>query len=422
MHYLLKSVTVHSPGSEFHGKKCFIHLSDGQIKNISVNPINLAKATEVDLDGQYISEGWVDMRSSFCDPGYEFKEDLLSGANAAQDGGFTSVCILPDTLPVIQSKGQINYILNKSSKLNVNILPYGAITQNLEGKEMAEMFDMQSAGAVGFSNANKPIMHSGVLLRSMLYAKGLNSLLMLHSEDLEISAGGKMNEGEMSTRLGLKGIPAIAEEVMLSRAIDLVRYSEARVHFSHLSTSRSISLVRKAKAEGLKVSCDVAIANLILDDSALSEFDSNYKLNPPLRSRADVEALIEAVIDGTIDAIVSDHKPQNDELKVVEFDAAAYGMIALQTFFPLLNSLTNRIPLEKLLNCITLNPRKLLNMENAGINIGSTTDLTIFHPELKWTFNNQTNFSKSKNSPFLGHTFTGKATAIYCKGIFLKNQ
>lgn len=411
MKIIVKNVTIIDAASAHHGKKENILIENGFIKKIGA-AIDEAGATVVDGKDGFISPGWCDMRAHFNEPGYEHKEDLESGMNSAMAGGFTAVAITPDTKPVLHSKAEIEFVKSKSKNHIVDVLPYGAITHNLDGLNLAEMFDMKNSGAVAFTDGNNTIANAGVMLRALLYVKNFDSFIVAHSDDTNISNKGKMNEGITSVMLGMKSIPAIAEEIIISRDIELLRYTESRIHFSHISTQGAVALIAKAKADGLNVTCDVAIANLIYDDSILMEFETNYKVNPPLRTRADIDALIAGVNDGTIDAIVSDHRPQNDENKEVEFDIAANGMNNLQTFYNLLLKLEGLIAWDKLVAAISMHPRRILGLPMISVAEGCEANFTVFNPNISWDYNASTNRSLAKNSPLYNTTLLGKIIAI----------
>ncbi len=420
MKLLVCNALVCDSESPFNGKTCDIYIVDHTIESIEISSKKaFSKVTkgvkQIDVKGNLVSPGWFDLRADFCDPGFEYKEDLASGSNAALWGGFTDIALLPSTNPARDSKTGIDYVMNQSQLSPVDLHPYGSITPKREGKELAELFDMKQAGAVGFTDGNRPLVHAGILQRALLYAKIFDGLLLSSPDDQHISEGGRIHEGEMSTLLGLKGIPSHAEEIMVNRDIELVKYTAGKLHFSHISSKGSVDLIRKAKKQGLSISCDVAIANLCFTDEDLKEYDSNFKLYPPLRSKSDQKALWDGIVDGTIDAISSNHQPQNIENKEVEFEYAHVGMITLQTFLPML--LLNKpkgLSLDTLVKAITTNPRKILGFENISVQSGQKAKLVIFDPNQSWVFSQ--NQSKSKNTPFLQQKLNGKINAVVCKG------
>ncbi len=424
MKLLLCNALVCDIQSPHNGKVCDIYISGNLVEQIQPSSKKafqkIPKGTQtVDLKGNLLSPGWFDMRADFCDPGYEYKEDLASGANAALAGGFTDIALLPSSNPARDSKIGIEYVLNQSAVLPVNLHAYGCISRQREGKEMAELYDMHEAGAVAFTDGNRAVTNAGLLERSLLYAKIFNGLILSSANETSISEGGRMHEGNMSTLLGLKGIPSLAEELIVGRDIELLRYTGGRIHFSHLSAKGSVDLIRKARKQGLSITADVAIANLCYTDGDLKDYDSNFKVYPPLRSKADQKALWEGVADGTIDAIVSNHHPQNIEHKAVEFDYALPGMITLQTFLPMLvQHKPKNISYEVLVNAMTHNPRKVLGKKPSVIAEGQEASLVWFNTGETWTFNR--NLSKSANTPLLRQKLIGKVNGVYCRSVYYK--
>ena len=426
MKLLITNATICDLQSAYHGKKCDILIVNGIIETIqpvSAKQSITAKSVNktIDAQGAFLSPGLVDMRATLREPGFEFKEDLTSAANAASAGGYTHITALPNTLPVIQHKADLAFIAAKAQNLAVHILPYGAITKNCEGMEMNELYDMHQAGAVAFTDANKSIMHSGVMMRALLYSKIFNGLIITHAEDTNLSTGGQMHEGVNSVNLGLKGIPNMAEEIMITRDIELAKYTNAPIHFSHISSKASVEIIKKAKKQGVAVTCDVAIANLVYTDEALTEFDSNFKLNPPLRGKADQKALWDGIGDGTIDCIVTDHCPEDIEHKVVEFEYASKGMIMFQTALSLLlMHKPQQINTEIIIKALTQNPRQILKQTPVIVKAGSAADLCLFNPKTTWRYQTSNNLSKSANSPVLGQTLTGKVLATVTKNTLYK--
>lgn len=354
------------------------------------------------------------MRADFCDPGFEHKESLQSGAKVALSGGFTDVALLPSTLPARDSKIGIEYVVNQSKQLPINLHPYGCLSQNRDGKEMAELYDMFQAGAIGFTDGNRSVGHSGLLLRALLYNKIFGGLSLVLANDTNLSEGALMHEGNVSTTLGLKGIPYLAEELIVQRDIELVKYTGGKLHFSAISSKGSVELIRKAKKQGLEITADVAFANLCFTDEDLLEYDSNFKLFPPLRSKQDQKALWAGIEDGTIDAIVSNHQPQNKENKEVEFEYAQPGMITLQTLLPiLLKNKPASVQIGSVIHALSSAPRKVLGIQNCIIQKEGIASLCLFDPKLVWTF--EFNHSKSENTPFLKKKIQGAITHVICK-------
>jgi dihydroorotase len=409
---LIQSVTVLHPESPFNGQTVDVLISNGKIAEIGKKIDGSNKNASIfDAKGQFLSPGFLDINANFGEPGLETKEDMETGCATAAAGGFTAVALMPNTQPPIHSKAEVSYLLNKSQNHLVDILPIGCISHHREGKEMAEMFDMQNSGAIAFSDGNKPVSNAGLMSRALLYTKSFNGLIFSYAEDQDIAAKGKMNEGVMSTFLGMKGNPSLAEELMVSRDLSLAEYNEARIHFSTISSHRSVDLIRKAKKAGVKVTCDVAAHHLVLSEDNLEGFDSQYKVKPPLRTKTDQKALIAGLKDGTIDAIVSQHTPHEIEFKDVEFEIASFGIIGLQTVLPL--ALKSGLSPEMIVEKLAISPRKLLGIAIPGFDLGISANFILINPTEKWTLNEKSNKSKSYNSPFMGQELTGKVNLVY---------
>ncbi|TNE79185.1 MAG: dihydroorotase [Bacteroidetes bacterium] len=416
MPILLRQARIIDPKSKFHQKTCDIRVENGVITAIGDKLDSSGGDQEIQADGLCVSPGWLDMRARFGEPGFEYKEDLRSGAQVAASGGFTAVALLPDTEPVAQTKADIEFIANKSRTLGVDVLPYGALTQDLAGEEITEMFDMQNSGAVAFSNAGNSVK-SGTMQRALLYAKGIDGLIQVLAQEGSLVRGGQMHEGYYSTLLGLKGIPAHAESIAIHRDIELLRYTGGKLHFNLISTAEGLDLIRQAKKDGLAVSCDVAAYQLLLDDSIMEDYNTLYKVFPPLRDKNHVEAMKAAVLDGTIDAVVSNHHPEDPEHKDVEFDYAAFGMSAMQqTYNILLLAMGDQLSDERLVELLSLNPRALLNQNLDSIAEGAEANLTMFSRSMKTQFSSGINKSKARNNPFLNAEMPGKCIGIITKG------
>lgn len=417
MNIIIRTATIVSTGNPLNGQKKDIFVSDGIIKQIGENINAPANSKEIKSENLHVSIGWFDLNANFRDPGYEHKEDVYSGIEAAAAGGFTGIAVMPTTLPVTQSKSEVQYIINKAKGHLVDVLPIGAVSQKLEGKILAELFDMQQHGAVAFADGKRSIVDAGLIQRALMYCKSFGGKVMTWCDDKNISMDGKVHEGETSTKLGLKGIPALAEELVVSRNIEIAEYCDAPLHFNCISTKKSVELIKNAKAKGLKITADVAAHQLFLDDSYLESFDSNYKVLPPLRTREHIDALIGGLSDGTIDAICSDHTPQDIESKQKEFDHAAFGIIGLESAYACINTAAKgKLKQEQIVEKLALSPRKILNLNIPEIKEGADANLTLFDPDAKWTFTEKDIKSKSKNTPFVGTTFTGKVIAVINNG------
>lgn len=418
MKYLLRQTTITDPRSPLNGKKVDILIEGGQITAIKPNLSVDEKIKVIQSAELHVSPGWLDMQVNFRDPGNEVKEDIHSGLTAAASGGFTGVCLSPATHPPVSNKSQIEYVLSRSKGNLVDLFPLGSITHALDGNDIAEMYDMKKSGAVGFSDDKKPLKDAGLLLRALQYSNNVDSFLISHCDDAAISKGGLMHEGEQSTKMGLKGIPALAEEVMLERNISVLRYAGGRLHIPFISTKRSVELIKQAKSQGLSITAGVAAINLLLDDSRINDFDTNLKVNPPLRSTEDVEALRKGLAAGIIDVIVSDHSPEDIESKDLEFDYASFGAIGLETAFAAAHSACGKkVNLDQLINCLSIKPRSIIGATAPVIAEGQKANLTLFDPSIHWDFKKSDIRSKSSNTPFIGHSFTGKVI-----GIINKNQ
>ena len=412
MNILIKQAKVYDESSAFHLKTVDILIEGGLITEIKKSISVKSGYKIIEEQGLAISQGWMDMQVVSCDPGFEHKEDLESLVKSAAAGGYTAVCVHNYNQPALHNKTQIEYILNKTQNKIVDVYPFGTITVNAAGKELAEMYDMKLSGALAFSDYKHPIKDAGMMMRALQYAANINSFISVHCNDESISGSGQMNEGETSTTLGLKGIPALAEELMLQRNIAILEYTGGKMHVATISTKGSVELIKKAKAAGLQITCGVAAVNLMLDDSVLADFDSNYKLNPPLRTKKDVMALRNALENGIIDVVVSDHLPQDTESKELEFDLAEFGMIGLQTSFSCALEGLKEKGLEVLVNSLTVNPRQILGISNNSIAEGIKANLTLFNPNAQSILTAKNNHSRSNNSPFFNKSLVGKVVGV----------
>jgi dihydroorotase len=411
MKILIQAARIISKGSPFHLKTRNVLLNNGRITEIGEKNYSADKV--IDATGMILSPGWVDMGVSVGDPGHEQREDLQSLAKAAAAGGFTEVAVLPNTQPTVQTKNEISYLTASNDNRLVQIHALAAVTKNCKGEELTEMIDLHQAGAVAFTDGLKPVWHTDIFLKSLQYLQKFDGLLIDHPEDNWLNLFGQMHEGAQSTMLGLKGMPRIAEEVAISKNLELLTYAGGRLHLSKLSTAKSIELVRAAKKKGLQITCDVAAYQPLLTDSLLVDFDTNYKVNPPLREKADQDALLKGLKDGTIDVLVSNHVPHDDESKFLEFDQSEFGLINLQTFASQLAALGEEIEIADLIEKITDTPRKLLKLQPVIIDVDTRANLTLFDPNSEWTFSTDLNLSKSKNSPWLGQKLKGRAVAVF---------
>ncbi len=393
---------------------------DGRIVEVG-RDLSMSKGVERDLSGRVLVPGLVDMHVHFRDPGFEYKEDIASGSRAAARGGFVAVCTMPNTRPVTDSAVQIDYICNRAREVGkCRIYPSGACTQGLQGEILAEMGDMAAHGAVAFTDDGRGVQDAGMMRRVLEYASQFRRVVMSHCQDEALVGNGQVNEGAVSTRLGLAGWPAEGEEIHIARDIALARLTGCPLHIQHLTSARGLDLVRQAKSEGLCVTCEVTPHALVLcEDDIDSAYDTNLKVNPPLRTAVDRAALIEGVCDGSIDAIVTDHAPHASFEKNCEFERAAFGMIGLETSLALIVTHLVKpglIDWNRMVELMAINPRRILNLEHVAIEAGSIADLTVFDPHLQWTVDATQFESKSSNSPFDSKKLYGCATDVYVGG------
>ncbi|HOY41656.1 MAG TPA: dihydroorotase [Chitinophagales bacterium] len=413
--YLLKNITVLDKTSEHNGKKVNVLIENGKIAKIGA-AVEDAALEIIDFSGSYLAPGFCDLYVNINDPGFEYREDISSVANAAIAGGFTTICATANNHPITQTKAQVEYILNNAKNTPITILPIGAVTENFDGKTPTEMLDMHYAGAIAFSDVPHGIKDSGVLLRALQYVQPFNGLIITMPFDKTLVGDGQVNESEVSVRMGMKGITNLSEYSVVQRDIELLKYTGGKLHFVGISTKESIELIRKAKAEQLNVTCSVFVHHLISDESDVKNFDSNYKVFPPLRTQDDQQALIEGLKDGTIDCTSTQHTPLNIDEKNVEFEVADFGIIGLETAFGLLNKkLENVISKERLIELLSTNPRKIINQK-------TNSDFIILNFEEEYTFSEKNIKSKSKNTPYIGKPLKGKVKAVFSKGKLIINE
>ena len=413
MKILIKQATIISPSSPFNGQIKDILIADGIISAISNDITEKADETVVQ-DGLCISIGWMDMFADFADPGYEQKENIESGAKAAAAGGFTDVMLIPNSNPVVDNKSQVEYIVQKAKQVAVNIHPLGAVSKKAEGRELSEMYDMRQSGALAFGDGIKPVQNSGLILKALEYVKSFAGTIIQIPDDTSIGTNGMMNEGVISTQMGLPGKPTMSEELMVARDIKLARYADSKLHFTGVSSPKSLEYIKKAKEGGIAVSCSVAPYQIYFCDEDLQSYDTNLKLNPPLRNRTDMLAIRQALIDGTIDCVASHHLPQSPDNKICEYEYAKPGMISLETMFAVLTACG--LPAADFVQMQTINVRNIFGLPVPEIKEGEMASLTLFVPNAEFVFENYMILSKSKNSPFIGKKLKGKVIGIINKG------
>ncbi|MBL0303491.1 MAG: amidohydrolase family protein [Cytophagaceae bacterium] len=426
MKVLLKNCLIVDDTSDYHLKKSDILINKGVFEKIT-EPDTLNGDFDLVFEtyGLSVSKGWIDAAVHFKDPGFEWTESLPSLAVAAQKGGFTSIIGFPNTQPTVQTKESLAYFKNFSENKAVRFYNYAAVTLKCEGKDFTDMIDLYRNGAVGFSDGVFPIQSSDILLKTMQYLQPLGAVLVNKVEDKYLSMYGQMHEGITSTRLGLKGIPSAAEEIMIMRDLKLLEYSGIKtekplLHFSTISTAESVNLIREAKRKGLPVSCDISAHHLLFTENDLENFDSNLKVKPPFRSKSDIEALKAGLADGTIDIVVSDHHPLDSEHKDIEFDLAEFGAVGIQTLFGIMNKKSG-LSLSQIIEKIEKNPRRIFNLEVPSIKEGNKAEITIFEDQTEFTFTEEQIVSLSKNSPDIGQTLRGKVLGTLRNNILSKN-
>lgn len=408
MAWLLKSVTIVSPGSPLHGTQRDILIENGEIRDIKAN-IKAGDAETIRIPGLCVSPGWVDLCADFRDPGEEYKEGLTNGLDAAARGGFTHVVTMPGTTPAIDHRSKVEYLLARSANHAVRVLPAATLSEKRAGQQLAELYDMQQAGAVLFTD-DQPVERAELMRRALEYSTSLGALIGAFPCDNDLLGKGMMHEGLTSTGNGLKGIPEMVETIRLQRDLELLRYTGGRMHIAAVSTAESVKLIRQAKKDGLQVSCAVSANHLFFNDQHLEGFDANLKVLPPFRDESDRKALIRAVNDGTIDAICSDHRPEDIEHKDREFVRASFGIGAIEQCFSA--ALAAGITPERFVERTAIGPREVLGLAPVAIEKGAQADLTLFTSHDEHVIAKTDNVSKAWNNPYVGRTLPGKVHGI----------
>tara|TARA_R110002012_G_scaffold9062_1_gene41616 strand:- start:28632 stop:29888 length:1257 start_codon:yes stop_codon:yes gene_type:complete len=418
MKILLKSATIIDVSSRHHLKKRDVLIENGKISKIASTIPSVEKTKEVSLKNLYISQGWFDSSVSFGEPGFEERETIENGLKTAAYSGFTSVAVNANSFPVTDSKGHIKFLKSKAEGNAVSLYPIGALTVGSKGTDLAELYDMQNEGAVSFYDYKNPIANANLLKIALQYTQNFDGLVQSFPFEKSVARNGMVNEEINSTRLGLKGIPALSEELQIIRDLYILEYTGGKLHIPTISTKKSVELVKDAKKKGLNVTCSVAIFNLILTDDVLEEFDTNYKLLPPLRTKEDTKALLKGLKDGTIDGITSDHNPIDVEHKKTEFDHAYFGSTGLESCFGALNSV---LGIEESVKALT-GLKQAFNIPSEKIEEGHFANLTLFNPDQSWEFSEKDILSTSKNAAFLGTKLNGKPYGILANNKLVLNK
>jgi dihydroorotase len=415
MRVLIRQAKIVDPRSDFHDKTVDLLIENGSVIDIATT-LDVSADIFVEEDGLLASPGWTDIFADYREPGYEQKETIESGLKAAARGGFTEVFIVPNTSPAISTKSVVDFIVKKSSGHPVSLHPIGALTQNIEGKNLAEMMDMRQSGAIAFSDGWKPVQNANLMLKALEYVKAFNGVVIQMPVDETLSAGGLMHEGPVSTRMGMAGIPALAETLMIHRDLELLRYTGSRLHITGVSTAEGVAMIAKAKAEGLQVTCSVTPYHLAFTDESLTTYSSLYKVSPPLRSEQDRQALLQGLKDGTIDCIASHHRPQDWDAKEKEFEYAADGMNIQEIAYNIaLEVVEKHAGIERLVEALSTKPREIFGLEQETVAKGNNISLTLFSASGSTSVTNQNMRSLSRNNPFLGKQLKGKVIGIITK-------
>ena len=409
MKIILRQVKIIDQNSSFHNKIVDVKIKNGIIEEIDKNLFSSDDYKEINVPDLHVSQGWFDTSVSLGEPGFEERETISNGLNVAAKSGFTGIALQPNSFPVLDNQSQIQFVKMKASNAATDLYPIGALTKNSEGNDLAELFDMKNSGAIAFGDYNKNISNANLLKIGLQYVQDFDGLVIAFCQDEKIKGNGVANEGIVSTGLGLKGIPNLAEELIVARNLFLLEYTGGKLHIPTISTAKSAALIKEAKAKGLNVTCSVAVHNLVLTDEKLESFDTRFKVSPPLRTENDRKALLKAVLDNTIDTITSDHNPIDIEHKKMEFDMAKNGTIGLESAF---GSLLTVLPLEKIVEKLT-SSKAIFQIENSEIKVGNKANITLFTTSEKWVFGKENILSKSKNSAFLGSNMIGKVIGIY---------
>lgn len=406
---ILRNARIMEANNPYHNQIVDLKIQDGTIVKLGTAIENQENFPEITLDNLHVSSGWIDISVSLGEPGYEERETIANGLLVAAKSGFTAVALQPNSNPILDNQSQIHFVQQRAKGSATDLYPIGALTKKSEGTDLAELLDMQNAGAIAFGDYNVTMDNANLLKLALQYTQDFNAKVIAFSQDTTLKGKGIVNEGITATQLGLKGIPSLAEELVIARNLYILEYTGGTLHIPTVSSAKSVALIKEAKAKGLQVTCSVAVHHLVLTDAVLTSFDANYRVNPPLRTEADRKALIAGVLDGTIDCITSDHNPIDIEHKNLEFDLAKSGTIGLESAFIALQTV---LPTEIIVAKLTAG-RNVFGLAEISIQEGNTANLSLFTTEGESTFEANNILSKSKNSAFLGQKTQGKVYGIY---------
>jgi dihydroorotase len=412
MKIIIRGAKIIDSKSPFHNQTVDLLIVDGFIKKMGTALPNTDNAEELKLDNLHLSQGWFDSSVSLGEPGFEDRETITNGLDVAAKSGFTAIALQPNSFPIIDNQSQVNFVKSKANGFATQLFPIGALTKQSEGKDMAELYDMKNSGAVAFGDYTKSLDNANLLKIALQYVQDFDGLVIAFAQDEKIKGNGVANEGIVSTRLGLKGIPDLAEELQIARNLFLLEYTGGKMHIPTISSAKSVQLIKDAKAKGLNVTCSATVHHLVLTDEKLEEFDTRYKVTPPLKTESDRQALLNGILDGTIDMITSDHNPIDIEHKKMEFDMAKNGTIGLESAF---GALMTVLPLETIIEKFTVG-KAIFSIPNNSISEDEIANITLFNPEGNSTFSKKNILSKSKNSAFLGTNLKGKVYGILNQG------
>ncbi|HRZ30853.1 MAG TPA: dihydroorotase [Flavobacterium sp.] len=412
MNLIIRNATIIDQNSPYHNQTIDLKISGSSIIKIGKNLEKTSDFEEISFENLHVSPGWFDTSVSLGEPGFEERETIANGLSVAAKSGFTAIALQPNTSPIIDNQAQIRFVKEKAKENAVDLIPIGAFTKNAEGLDLAELFDMKNAGAIAFGDYGKNISNANLLKIGLQYVQDFDGLIIAFSQDEKIKGSGVVHEGIVSTRLGLKGIPTLAEELMVARNLFLLEYTSGKMHIPTISTSKSVDLIREAKAKGLNITASVAIHHLVLTDEKLDSFDTRFKVSPPLRDDFNRTALIQGVLDGTIDMITCDHNPIDIEHKKMEFDMAKNGTIGLENAFGALQTV---LPTDVIVSKLTAG-KAVFGLNKNSIKEDEVANLSFFNPNGNWIFTKENVLSKSKNTAFLGQEMKGKVYGIYNNG------